>query len=90
MKRRRSSRWSVGARGRLAGVRRVLLVWQRLEGRRYQPPVTELAQELHVHPRTVKRDIALLEELHFRVPPPLPPRYFASLGAEAARNTSPS
>lgn len=82
------ARYGSGGRGRAASTRRVLRLWQFLEGRRYQPPVSDLAAELGVHPRTVKRDIALLEELYFPVPPPLPSRYFGARGAEVTRRSA--
>lgn len=66
------ARWGRGARGRTASVRRVLLLWKAVEGRRYRPTTRELASQLGVHPKTVRRDIAVLEELHFAVPPQPP------------------
>lgn len=65
-----------GARGRSAGLRRILQVWQRIEGRRFRPATRLLAEEFQVHWRTIHRDLALLEELHFAVPPEAP-AYFA-------------
>lgn len=74
-----------GPRGRNASIRRVLLVWKAVQGRRFRPPANELAQRFGVHFRTIYRDFALLEELHFAVPPPLPDNYHAAVGAEKAR-----
>lgn len=53
-------------------MRRVLLLWRHIDGRRYRPSLAALAETFQVHTRTVRRDLALLEELHFDVPPPLP------------------
>lgn len=65
----------MGARGRLAGVRRVLQVWRRVEGLRYRPTVRQLADEFQVHWRTIARDLAVLEELRFAVPPEVPAHF---------------
>lgn len=59
-----------GASGRNAGLRRVLLLLRQLQDQAVRPTVPELAARLQVTPRTVYRDLALLEELHFRLPPP--------------------
>ena len=81
-------RFGDGARGRSAAVKRVLRLWQLLDGRRYLPPLSHLATELGVTTRTVRRDIAVLEELYFRVPQKLPCRYFSALGGEVSRNNA--
>jgi predicted DNA-binding transcriptional regulator YafY len=57
-------------RRRASTIVRVLRLWRMLEGRRSRPPVVVLAQDLGVHPRTVKRDLVALEEAHYPVPPP--------------------
>jgi predicted DNA-binding transcriptional regulator YafY len=57
-----------GPRGRNATIRRLLRLAKRLEGLQTRPSVYALAPEFGVHPRTIARDIALLEELYVLVP----------------------
>lgn len=65
-----------------------LQVWQRLEGRRFRPAADDLAREFGVNRRTILRDIAILEELYFDVPPPMPIHYYGALGGEVTANNA--
>lgn len=47
---------------------RLLRLAKRLDGCRMAPPLTELAAELEVCPRTIRRDLQALEEAGWRVP----------------------
>lgn len=73
-----------GAKGRQQTVRRLLRLWQRVEGRRYRPPTRVLAEAFEVHWRTIHRDLALLEELGFAVPPELPAHFADADAVQAA------
>jgi predicted DNA-binding transcriptional regulator YafY len=53
---------------RNAGLRRILGLMQRLDGLVYAPTLDELAVELKVSERTVRRDLELLEAVGQRVP----------------------
>lgn len=52
-----------------ATLARALRLARYLHGRRYRPEVTILATQLQVTTRTVYRDLAALQEAHYRVPP---------------------
>lgn len=54
--------------GRQESLRRVLQLLRRVEGLRYVPSLDALAEEFHVHPRTIRRDLELLERVGYRVP----------------------
>lgn len=54
--------------GRNEGLRRVLQLLRRLDGLRYAPSLQVLAEELAVNPRTVRRDLELLESCGLKVP----------------------
>lgn len=56
-------------RPRNEGLRRTLCLLRRVESLRYAPPVKSLAREFGVTTRTIRRDLALLEEVGYRVPP---------------------
>lgn len=54
---------------RSATLVRALRLARALQGRRYRPAVDVLAAQLQVTTRTVYRDLAALQEAHYRVPP---------------------
>jgi len=51
---------------------RCLRLWRELDGRRVLPSLEELAREHGVSTRTIRRDLAALEEAYYAVPPPCP------------------
>jgi len=55
--------------GRSVIVRRLARLMVLCETRRVLPSLQDLAQELGVHPRTIRRDLAVLSEAGWPVPP---------------------
>lgn len=55
-------------RRRCDSLRRLLQLAQELEPMKYAPPLDELALAFNVNPRTIRRDLELLEEIGYRVP----------------------
>lgn len=56
------------SRGRNQIALRLAALVRLLIGRRYMPPVADLASELEVTPRTVYRDLVALEAAHWPLP----------------------
>ena len=54
--------------GRHTTVVRILRLAKRLEGCRFTPPLTQLADEFSVCARTIRRDLYALEEAGWPVP----------------------
>lgn len=52
-----------------ATLTRALRLARMLHGRRYRPDADTLAMQLRVTRRTIYRDLAALQEAHYRVPP---------------------
>ena len=50
------------------GIRRLLHLARRLEHAHYAPSLVELAREFRVNPRTIRRDLELLEDVGCHVP----------------------
>jgi len=61
-----------GWKGRNEIATRIARLIQILTRQRYMPPVTTLAQELEVGPRTVYRDLAALEAAYWPLPQAAP------------------
>lgn len=55
-------------RPRNESIRRLLTLARQLEPLQYAPPIEELAWQFKVHPRTIRRDLELLESVGYRVP----------------------